>query len=69
MTKTRLCAMFVVVWEHDSVDKINKKANAIIWSWLNISVDSNKKRQFGHNCRILFVFVRLYGLIFPNKNF
>lgn len=61
--------MLVVVWEHDSVDKINKKETVIIWSWLNISADSSKKSQFSHNCRIVFVFIRLYGLIFPQQKF
>lgn len=38
--------MFVVAWEHNSADKINKKAKVIIWHWLNISQDNNKKSQF-----------------------
>lgn len=38
--------MFLVACERNSADKINKKAKVIIWHWLNLSQDGNKKSPF-----------------------
>lgn len=57
--------MFVAAQEHNSTNKINKKAKVVIQLWLNISQDRTKKASSIYNNKVVFIFVQFFYQIFP----